>query len=227
MEKHKVTVKNVLVRASYTLSVVEKRLILCFISRIPPHREIEPTTLQKLDIRQYAKLFGKQDKHALAEVKKVLDSLHKRRVRLLENSSHFNWVSCKPTLIDDDYTLCIQWTEEVINYISQIKQYFTSYPLGDICKLSSFNAIRIYEYILCELGEKQGDIPYITLEDFRFMLDIGEKQHTTVSNLNNNVLKPAILAINRDTSMVVEAKLYKKGRKTIGFRFLVGSKEEC
>ena len=87
--------------------------------------------------------------------------------------------------------------------------------------MRSFNALRIYEFILCELGEKPDDIPYITIEDFRFMLGIDKNMHTNFSNLNNNVLKPAIDAINRDTNIAVEAEQYKKARKVIGIRFIV------
>jgi len=41
MERYKVTVSNQLVRAGYSLNIVEKRVLLCLISRIPPKLPIK------------------------------------------------------------------------------------------------------------------------------------------------------------------------------------------
>lgn len=76
-------------------------------------------------------------------------------------------------------------------------------------------------YIKCELGEKPKDIPYITIEDVRLLLDLEETKYKTTTNLISAVLKPAIEAINRDTGMQIELQLYKRERKTIGFRFVI------
>jgi len=192
--------------------------------------EVKETIQSRLNIREYAKVFGQQDKHALADVKKVIGSLYEQRVFMKRDEGFKDidcrWLSCKPELIDDGYTLSIKWSTEIIPYISKLSgRYFTSYTLGDVSKVSSFYGIRLYEYILCDIGEnnkKKKHIPDITIEKLRFMLGIGENKHVSFSNLNSSVINPAIRAINRDTSMVVEAKVYKRGRKAIAIRFILG-----
>lgn len=230
MHNNKVTVSNQLIRASYTLSITEKRLLLCFISKIPPNTKVESTTLQKLDVKKYAALFGLSPKHALANIKKALITLPERTVYLRSEKPFkdlvFNWISKDTVFLDDGYTLGIKWSEEVISYISQLNGYFLSYKLDEIKNLRSFYALRLYELLRCELGEKPKDIPYITVEDIRFMLAIDDKKHATTGNLTNSLIKPAIKAINRDTSMGVELVLYKKAREIIGFRFKVTKVKE-
>jgi len=228
MENYIVAVSNSLVKASYSLDITQKRLLLCYISKVSLDHKLKPEWFYSLDLREYIKLYGLQEKTALAQVTKAISTLAERRVYLRidegVNDIEFNWLSCKPELLRDGYTLRIKWSKEVIPYISKLKWFFTSYPLDYVSSLRSFNALRIYEFILCELGEKPKDKPYITIENLRFMLGIDENKHTIFSNFNANVLKPAIDAINRDTYMDVEAKQYKKGKEVVGFRFIV---ERC
>jgi plasmid replication initiation protein len=220
-----IAVRNDLILASYTLTITEKRLLLCFISKIPMKRELNSITLQKLDIKQYASLFNVQPKHALADIKKALITLPNRTVYLRRDEPFkdtvFNWISKETMFLDDGYTLGIRWSEEVIQYISELKWFFLTLKLDEVKNLSSFYALRLYELIRCELGEKPKEIPYFTIEDIRFLLDIDEKKHLTTTNLTNSLMKPAIKAINRDTTMVVVMEPYKRERKIIGFRFKV------
>lgn len=228
MNNYNVAVRNDLARASYTLSITEKRLLLCFISIIPPKVKIESTTIQRLDIRRYASLFNVEPKHALAEIKKALITLPERMIYIKQEDSEIkaiNWISKEVVLIDDGYTLGIKWYHGVIPYISLLARNFVSFKLDEVKNLRSYNALRLYEFISCELGAqsnvKRKEAPYIAIEDIRFMLAIGENKHLATSNLINSIIKPAIQAINRDTPMIVDMELYKRGKKVIGFWFKV------
>ena len=192
MNNYKVTVSNLLARASYNLTITEKRLLLCFISKIPIKRKIQATTLQKLDIKLYASLFNVEPKHALADIKKAILTLPDRKVYLIREGfqdKEFNWIAKETVFMDDGYTLGIRWSEGVIAYISQLAGFFLSYKLDEVKNLSSFNALRLYEFIRCELGAKPKDIPYITIEDIRFMLAISENKHLTTTIPSPNITR--------------------------------------
>lgn len=224
-----ISISNELAKASYDLSITEVRLLLYLISEIHPDEEIKSTEQYKLDIRKLSNLLEKKEFHVLAEVKKAIKELHLRTLYIKKEEGFHNqaykWLSKEAELIDDNYTLVINWSKEIIPHISSLNSRFTKVTLGTAVSLKSVYAIKIYFFIKCEKGFKPKVTPYISVEDLRFMLALPDNKHTSISNLNNNVIKPAIKAINSSADISIEVNSHKKERKTIGFKFVVGRKQ--
>ena len=63
----------------------------------------------------------------------------------------------------------LTFAEEILPYLTQLKANFTKYKLLEISELSSIHAIRLYELIICWLGQYQYSKTY-ELDDFKYIL---------------------------------------------------------
>ena len=104
----------------------------------------------------------------------------------------------------------LTFAEEILPYLTQLKANFTKYKLLEISELSSIHAIRLYELIICWLGQYQYSKTY-ELDDFKYIMGVSGK-YQKFSQLKSRVIETAITEINESTNYNISVDFIKKSR---------------
>ncbi len=216
---------NGLINASYKLSLIEQRIILLAIAKTKAeNRVITEQDYIMININEFITAYPSADKFSLyKQIKDACNSILKRSFSYKEINAkgnevitHSNWFQSFK-YIDSEAQLKILFTRELIPFIQQLEQRFTSYFLSDVANLTSIYAIRLYELIIAWRSTKQ--TPIFKLDGFRNKLGIEVHEYPIMHNFKSRVLDVAIKQINQHTNIQIELEQHKAGRKISGFSF--------
>jgi len=91
--------------------------------------------------------------------------------------------------------------------------------LSEVSKMQGAYSVRVYELLVQykTTGER-----YISIEDFRFMLDLGTR-YKQFNDLLKRVIEPSVDEINEQSDLKVTATPQKTGRKFTHIKFTIKS----
>jgi len=229
--KNELVVKsNRLIEASYRLTLAEQRIIL--LSIIEARRtETGLTSESILEIRaaDYAEMFGITVDQAYEQLKEAGQTLFLRYVVLYdknqktgrEDKTTVRWVSAVKYM-DGNASICIQFAQQMVPYISRLEKEFTLYKLEKVANMSSAYAIRLYELLI-----QWGSVGYreIELSLFREMLMVVD-EYKAIKDLKKRVIDVALSQINEFSDLAVSYTQRKTGRVVTHLIFRFDQKEE-
>lgn len=208
-----VTKSNYLIDASYKLPLQAQKLVLACISKLDPRgeipKEITMTALEYGELMQIAN--PRRDLYSAA------DALFKSSILIKENREEIElyWIQKKAKKIKGEGAVTLTWSDDVVKYLSQLKNRFTSYKLRNIASLQSTHSVRLYELLMRfnATGER-----VIYLDDFKSALGISDK-YPQFRDLNKWVIKPAIKELNQRSDLIINFETIKKGRSVSALSF--------
>lgn len=219
LEKFKVSQSNSLIEASYTLTLNEKRLILCAASMIDSRNEHPegPSGFLVVRAEEFSNLFGIETRHAYGILAEAVDKLWTREIKSVD-AGDMRWIYHRKYLEGQG---CVQigFSPTVLPQMTMLNREFTSYQLKHIGNLGSFYSIRMYELAAQMVNLRHGR-RYIDLQRLRQILDLGEK-YANNKDLRKWVLDPAINDINAHTNLRMKLLPIREGRKIAGFDCVV------
>lgn len=224
MIDNKVTQSNKLIEASHTLTLNEKRLVLCAASLIDPRKPLPKDGYLTIRADTFAAVFGLDVKHAYEALDDAANRLFNRDIRryskgkLVERMRWIFHVKYK----EGQGCVELGFSPTVIPHLTMLNKEFTSYQLKQIGSLSSFYAVRLYELMsqFLKIGQRE-----CTLDQLRQMLDLGEK-YQNVKDLRRRVLDPALKELNSSTNLTVVSEPRRQGRKIVGFSFTITKNDQ-
>src|SRR5665811_1360411 len=158
MDYKKVVCKsNNLTKASFSMTLNQKRIVLACIAQIKdPRLEITRDDEFIITAPHFSTLFDISLKHAYDQLKEATESLQKEVV-VIHNPDIddpklsrivTNWFSIAK-YYDGEGRVVVKFNEAIIPYISNLKNgCFTQYRINQITKLKSVYAIRLYEILI-------------------------------------------------------------------------------
>lgn len=224
MVENKVTQSNRLVEASHTLTLNEKRLVLCAASLIDPRKPLPKDGYLTVRADTFADVFGIDVRHAYAALDDAANRLFERDIRRYAKGKvveRMRWVF-HVKYMEGRGCVELGFSPSVLPHLTMLNKEFTSYQLKQIGSLSSFYSVRLYELMsqFLKLGERT-----CTLEQLRQMLDLGDK-YQDVKNLRVRVIDPALRELNANTDLAVSAEPIRQGRKVVGFSFTISKNDQ-
>lgn len=118
----------------------------------------------------------------------------------------------------------IKLDEDLVPYLFDLKNRFTSYGLRNILCMKSQYSIRLYELLK---SYKIQVTKTFTIEEFKKLLMIEDiKSYNRFPDLRRKVLEPAMKEINEYTDIDVTYREILKGRKVIKLEFHIKDKEQ-
>ena len=226
MDMRELVVKdNALIQASYTLDLVEQRLMLLAIMEArETGKGIAPDSLLQIHAHSYAEHFGINKETAYTVMKDASKGLFDRYVTYhdknpktgKDRSFHCRWVD-KIGYEKDTGIVYLRFTHDVVPLITRLEQQFTSYDIEQISSLNSAYAIRLYELLI--QWRSVGKTPLFDLQQFRQQLGVEPVQYKTMSNFKKYVLDFAVQQVNEHTDITVKYDQHKQGRIITGFTF--------
>jgi plasmid replication initiation protein len=219
----KIIVKdNSLINASYTLDLVEQRLILLAIIEA---RENNTSTDNDLTVHvdSYINHFNVHRNTAYQALKDACKNLFERKFSYQKLTPKGNieniisrWVQ-RVSYVENEALVRIKFSEDVIPFIKNLEKHFTSYSLEQVSNLTSVYSIRLYELLIS--WRSTGKMPFIKLEEFRQKIGILDNEYPRMDNFKRIVFEPALKQINEHTDIKVSYEQHKQGRVITGFTF--------
>ena len=215
MNNLSVTKSNTLIDASYRLNTQAQKLILACLGKVDSRGEI-PKVIT-ISAQEYSDLMGIPNAHR--ELYRAADSLWDAEIIIHEGDlkTRLRWVQKDVQKIKGEGAVTITWSDDVLLYISQLKNRFTTYKLHQIANLKSSHSIRLYELLMKfkSTGER-----IIYLDDFKSALGIFES-YKQFKELHKKVIKPAVYELNQCSDLSIKYETIKKGRSVaaLGFTF--------
>ena len=226
MDMKELVVKdNALIQASYTLDLVEQRLMLLAIMEArETGKGITPDSLLQIHAHNYAEHFNVNKETAYTVMKDASKGLFDRYVTYhdknpktgKDRSFHCRWVD-KIGYEKDTGIVYLRFTHDVVPLITRLEQQFTSYDIEQISSLKSGYAIRLYELLI--QWRSVGKTPVFDLQQFRQQLGVEEIKYSRMSDFKKYVLDFAVQQINEHTDITVKYDQHKQGRIITGFTF--------
>lgn len=229
MEKHllkkTVTQSNFLIEAFYEqLTLREKRLLTIAMSMVVRRDNDFKARIYKLHISDYIKQVGIKSNSIYAEMEEITENLTRKGFLLREKKARgrINWFQ-KMIYFPETGFLEWQFTEDMEEFLMDLKSMFTKYFVEAVMKLKSFYHVRIYELI--KQYEKIGERT-IELKNLKMMLGLNEDSYPKYYDFKRYILIPAQKDMEEakiDCRFTIEE--IKIGRKVGKIKFIIHSQE--
>jgi plasmid replication initiation protein len=221
---------NALIQASYTLGLVEQRLILlAIIEARETGLGITPETYLDIYAGNYAKKFNVSVQSAYQSLSDAVETLYHRQVTLHKTykghpeRQKVRWVS-GISYVDSIAAVRVRFSPDVVPLITRLEKRYTEYELKQVAGLQSAYAVRLYE-LLIQWGNSE-KIPVFELEYFRRQLGLGTDEYTAMNDFKKRVLNMAVSQINEHTDILIGYEQVKAGRVITGFTFTLALKKQ-
>ena len=225
---------NNLTKASFSMTLNQKRIVLACIAQIKdPRLEITRDDEFIITAPHFSTLFDISLKHAYDQLKEATESLQKEVV-VIHNPDIddpklsrivTNWFSIAK-YYDGEGRVIVKFNEAIIPYISNLKNgCFTQYRINQITKLKSVYAIRLYEILICEAWRNQDfEIEVATLKNMLGLID----KYQITAEFKRCVILPAIANIKKTTNITeLELDQRRSGRDVTHLIFKYSVKKEA
>jgi plasmid replication initiation protein len=216
---------NALIQASYTLGLVEQRLILMSIVQARESGEgITAESILVIRAQDYATLFNVTKQTAYQALADAVETLFNRRAtvdvydkkRDRMRPMAVRWVTAM-AYEENEGLITLRFGHEVVPEITRLEENFTSYELEQVAGLKSAYAVRLYELLI--QWRTAGKTPIFEINQFRSQLGLGVNEYPVMGNFKARVLDAAIKQINDHTDIKVVYEQHKSGRLITGFSF--------
>ncbi len=219
-----VTKSNDLIRASYSLTVNEQRLILACIAQLDPRTpipknrngDIKP---MRVTVGEFAETYAISDRStAYTALQDAANRLFERDVKTYDDRGRrygrMRWVQSIEYHQGSGYVE-LTFTQHVAPYISLLHKQFTSYMLRKIARVTSSYAIRIFEFLM---QYKNTGLVVMGLDEFKLLLELDQK-YDRFSNLKARVIDPAVRELVVKAGLDITWEPIRTGRTVTKLRF--------
>lgn len=223
---------NRLIQASYSLGLVEQRLmLLAIVGARETGDGITAESLLTVRAEDYAKHFNVERQAAYMTLSDAVETLFNRRATIDIYDKRkdkmrpmvVRWVTAMQ-YEENEACVTLRFGHEVVPLITKLEEQFTSYELKQIAGLSSAYAIRLYELLM--QWKITGKTPIFDLYMFRNQLGILDSEYQRMFDFKRYVLDLAIKQINEHTDITVKYEQHKQGRTITGFSFAFKQKKK-
>jgi plasmid replication initiation protein len=208
--KRKVVISNELVRASYTLSLNEKRLVMYAVSQID---NADMDGLIEIPAIKCGRFYKMAESSCRRSLKAAMDSLWERELVTPDGLGR-RWIISRGKY--EDGNIIIQFHPHLAPYLFNLKERFTKYFLERAADFKLFYTWRIFEMLM--QFRSTGTV-FKSVDDFRYELELTDYYSKDFGRIRNKVIQPAIDEIREKTGLDVQWETKKTGSKVTGLAF--------
>lgn len=219
---------NRLNTATQNLSLSEIRLMqLAIVDARETGKGLSTDKPLTISASRYAEAFNVTRQTAYEAILKAEKTLFDRRFSFLDTDNRMvksRWVQ-RVKYLDDEASIEVILTFDVVNEVTRIdgyEQFFTQYLLEQTATLKSVYSVRLYELLVQWKTARK--TPVFDIEVFREQLGVNSTDYERVYDFKKNVLDVAVKEINEKTDIQTSYDQVKRGRKIIGFKFVIKEK---
>lgn len=212
---------NKIIEASYTLSLSEQRILLACISQIDSKSSLLPDHEFEVVASEIMDLMGVSRGNAYRDMKSAIDKLYSRSIKIDGVRDEMRWIYRKK-YEESEGRVTVYFAPEIIPYLSQLSNKFTTYKLKYVAKFRSSYSIRLYEILVqwSSAGERE-----VSVEWLRDIFQVADK-YKTIKDFKKYIIDPSVEDINAHSNLWVEYGQRKAGRVVTHLQFRFGLKEQ-
>lgn len=219
---------NALISASYSLGLVEQRLLLLAIITARQHDHDMQWDFKigkpiKITAQSYVDTFDVTRQTAYINLKEACKNIFERKFSFQEREEDGSikyktsrWVS-DIAYIEDKAEIEFTFAPTVLPLITQLEARLTQYEIEQVADLNSGYAVRLYELLI--QWRNKCAVPMIKLAKLREMLGLVGDEYKRMYDFKRYVLDYSIDQINAHTDITAKYKQHKRGRSIDGFSF--------
>lgn len=222
-----VSMSNALTRASQGLTLAEKRLMMCSVSKLDSKAPVPgQCPVVRISALEYAEAFQVDADTAYDQLQSGAKNLYTRSINFFE-PAHKR--SGKPLVV----TKTMRWVGEVhyqkkegwlelhfwhavVPHLMGLRKQFTSYQLEQASALRSVYSWRLLELLMRFKGTGRAEY---TIEDFCKSIGATEKQQSDFGKIRTKIIEPAVKELNEKDGWLIQWSAIKTGRRVTGLRF--------
>ncbi len=219
---------NALINATFDLSLQGNRFLAFAISLLDRTQELEigkPVELE-IPVMEFAKAFDVDPKNAYREIEALADQFQRKIITLqpdqtLDGSRVKVGLISKQKYHDGEGRVWIRFDEDLVPHLLGLKEQFTQYRIKDVYQFSKASSWRVYELLkqFKNLGQRE-----IEVEEFKRKVGVPDL-YPRIGDLKKRVIDPAIVEINGTSDLMIQYAQKKRGRRVVGFLFLIRDNE--
>lgn len=224
-----ITMGNALTKAGHGLTLAEKRIVCCAVSKLDSRKTLRPGEIPvtRISALEYAEAFGVDMTTAYEQLQDAAKQLYNRSITFYESSYTRKDKPLPPTRVqmrwvgqvkyqDGEGWVELHWWPALLPQLTGLRSNFTEYQLQQASALRSMYSWRLLE--LLARFKSTGWLE-ISVEDFAQSMDATEKQQSDFAKLRTKIIEPAIRELTAKDGWSIEWQPIKKGRKVAALRF--------
>ena len=224
-----ISMSNALIRAGHGLTLAEKRIVACAVSKLNSRRVLKPgeVPVTRITALEYAETFEVDPNTAYDQLKAGGENLIKRVITFYKPAHKRNGKPLPPTKVqmnwvgeaqyhDGEGRIELHWWHRLVPHLLGLKRQFTSYQLQQASALRSAYSWKLLE--LLTRFESTGWAEY-DIEDFATSMDATEKQRQDFAKLRTKIIEPAVKELIEKDGWLIQWQPIKAGRKVKAVRF--------
>lgn len=222
-----VNMSNVLIRAAQGLSLAEKRIVACCVSKIDSKRAPDMTKplVARISAIEFAETFQIDPTTAYEELKAAESTLSERWIRYEKpgpkgpKQEKMRWVG-RATYSNGEGWIEVAFWHEVVPHLVLLREQFTSYKLAQAAALRSVFSWRLLE-LLAQF--KSTGLVRIDIDEFAHAMDASDSCRKNFKDMRRRVIEPAVKELTEKDGYKIDWEAQKSGRKVIGLEFRFGT----
>ena len=205
-----VTISHDLTRASYSLSLNEKRVLLKAVSLLDTYGG--PDQMIEINAGDCADFYSMEKKKSYTYIASAVQKLWDRTL-VLKDGTRMRWViTCKY----ESGVVFVKFHPDLSPHLLDLKTHYTRYMLTRAANFKLMYTWRLFELIM---QFKRTGYLKIDLGEFKDTLEIPEYYSSDFSRIRVKVIEPAIKEIREKDGLKVTWKPIKKGRSVAALEF--------
>lgn len=220
-----VVTANDLIRGKQKMSLREAQLLYIAMAQVV--KEDKDFKTFTTTVPELAAFMGIAPSNLYRDIEDICTSLLKRVVKIQiggknakEKWKAFQWISSASY---DNGKLTIRLHDEIKPFLLELTSYYSQMLLGTLCTFRSYYTTRLYQLIVCDVGQRGQDEWNFTCAELRDFFQVGTKEYTRNYNLIQKTIKPAIAELNEQDTVYVwnyeEIHSSTRGKPITGVKF--------
>lgn len=213
IEKRIIRQDNSITNARYDFTACQLDILFCVMSQI--HDDDDSSKVYSIYAKEIEEFTGRQWQYT--QFREATESMGSRAYEIkMEDRYRQYWLFQYVDYILGQGKIEIQFSEQAILLLKNLKSNFTTYELQSALNMTSKYAKRIYQ--LCSQWKDIGETKKYEIKDFKSILGLidgkGNEQFKKISELKSRVLETAVKQINEHSDLKVSYHMEgERGRK--------------
>lgn len=225
-----VVTANDLIKGKQKMTLREAQLLYITMSQVV--KEDKDFKTYSIAVSELASFMGIGPNALYRDLENICTNLLKRVVKIYVQDANnpserkwkaFQWISAAEY---ENGKLTIKLNDELKPFLIELVSHYSQILLGTLCSFNSYYAARLYQYIVCEIGEHPRNPKEewtFTCEELRDFFQIEKNEYARNYDLVRKTIKVALDELNKSDFAYIwdyeELRGPGKGRPLVGVKF--------
>lgn len=215
-------VANELIRHHQSMTLREMQLLQLVISNVV--KGDDEFYVYTTNVTELSKFLGIRPQSLYRDLDEITDRLMKRIIKDNINGEivKTHWVeTCAYNPNTKKVTMRL--SNDLKPYLLGLQRFYSQIDVNTLISFKTYYALRMYQIIVCEFGEKGKEEFYFSCDEIRTLFEIPKTRYKLNADLIRRTIKPALDELNSSEHCCIydyqEIKATTKGNPLLGVKF--------